>query len=441
VIPRRPTLSWFWVGLGAIGVGGLALRLWVVFVQRPTVDATLPGGHGYALAGDASYYHWQGRALSEGLGFIDPILWFNTGRLEPSAGHVPLYSSFLGVVSWFGAQGVTAHRVASSLVGVAAVIVIALVARKLAGDRAGLLAGGIGALYPQLWINDGMLLSESLAALMVAITLLVAYTFWERPTLWWAAGLGAAIGLTSLARAEQLLLFAFAVLPLVLFLRDIDLKRKLQLLVACGAVGFVLVAPWVGYNLVRFEKPVLFTGGTGGVLSAGSCDEVYYGEYIGYYANCFRGPYPPASADESVRDAVARDEAFEYIGEHKERLPIVIAARVGRVWGVFKPGQTTFLDWWLEGRGRTASWLGLFSFYALMPCAVVGVLALRRRKIPIMPLVALAIVVTLAAALSFGVTRYRAPAEVAIVIAAAVGIDAAIRRVQRVRAVRAEAAT
>ncbi|MFI5054468.1 MAG: glycosyl transferase, partial [Acidimicrobiia bacterium] len=104
--------------------------------------------------------------------------------------------------------------------------------------------------------------------------------------------------------------------------------------------------------------------------------------------------------------------------------PLVVAARVGRLWGLFKPGQTTALDWWLEGRGRAPTWIGLFCYYALLPFAVVGLLAMRRRRIPILPLVALAAIATFAAAITFGVTRYRAPAEVALVIAAAVGMEA-----------------
>ena len=46
---------------------------------------------------------------------------------------------------------------------------------------------------------------------------------------------------------------------------------------------------------------------------------------------------------------------------------------------------------------------------------------MRRRRIPIFPLIAIALIATFAAAITFGVTRYRAPAEVALVLAAAIG--------------------
>jgi len=189
--------------------------------------------------------------------------------------------------------------------------------------------------------------------------------------------------------------------------------------------GACVVVPWVASNMVRFQEPTFISTGTGGALAAASCDGVYYGKFIGYYANCFTGPWPGPEFDESERDAAPRRVAREYIESHLDRLPIVVAARVGRLWAVFKPGQTTWLDWWLEGRGRAPSYIGLFSYYLLMPFAIVGVVVLRRRRVPILPLLSVAVIATIAAAVTFGVTRYRAPAEVAIVVAAGVGASAA----------------
>ena len=72
------------------------------------------------------------------------------------------------------------------------------------------------------------------------------------------------------------------------------------------------------------------------------------------------------------------------------------------------------------------SWAGLFSYYLLLPFAGVGLVSLWRRRISILPLVAGPVIVTFSAATTFGVTRYRAPAEVAIVLAAAVGMVATV---------------
>ena len=227
-----------------------------------------------------------------------------------------------------------------------------------------------------------------------------------------------------LTRSELVLLFPFVVLPLALLVRGADWRRRLKLLVVAGVAGAIVMGPWVAWNMTRFAEPVTITAGQGAVLSAASCDAVWYGKLIGYYANCFQGPWPKPGLDESQRDAEPRRQAIQYTKDHIKRLPLVAAARVGRLWGLFKPGQTTAFDWWIEGRGRAASWAGLFMYYALVPFGIYGLVLMRRRRIPIIPMLAIILTSTLAAAITFGVTRYRAPSEVVIVSTAAIGITA-----------------
>jgi 4-amino-4-deoxy-L-arabinose transferase-like glycosyltransferase len=430
--PAPPARSRFTTWLLVIAGGGLLLRLMNIYWWRPTTNRT--GWLGYKLGGDAFFYHWQADAIGNGHFFINPVRWHFEGLVLPSAAHPPLYSTYLGIWSAVGLDGVTAHRVASSLLGTVSIVLIGLLARRLGGNAAGLLAAGIAALYPEIWINDGMLLSETMAIFMTVIALTAAYVFWKTPTMRHALLLGLACGFTALARTELIFLFPILVIPLALLVRDAEWRTRVKLALAACIVGGLVIAPWVVFNMTRFDKFTTLTTGTGSALSSASCDDVYYGKYIGYYANCFHGPYPPQSADESVRDIEPRRQAIAYTKAHWRRIPLVVAARVGRLWGLFKPGQTTALDWWIEGRGRAPVWIGLFSYYALMPFAVFGLIVLRRRRIPILPLLSVAIIATLAAAITFGVTRYRAPAEVSLVIAAAIGIDAAWRKLRDRRA-------
>jgi 4-amino-4-deoxy-L-arabinose transferase-like glycosyltransferase len=399
-----------------------AVRVMNVLWWRPTTNRV--GYLGYKLGGDASYYHYQANALAKGHWFVDPFLFLYKGQIRPSAAHPPLYTLYLAVWSRLGVDSVTGHRLVSGLLGVAAVVVIGILARQLGGNLAGLVAAGVAALYPELWINDGMLLSEGLAVLTTACALLATYTYWRSPRGRNAVLMGLACGIAALSRTELALLFPFVVLPLVALTRSEAVRQRVRLGALALLAGAVVVVPWVAFNMLRFDEPTFISTGTGSALAAASCDGVYYGKFIGYYANCYTGPWPGPQLDESVRDTYPRDYARHYIRTHLGRLPVVVAARVGRLWGVFKPGQTTWLDWWLEGRGRAPSYIGLFSYYLLVPFAIGGVVVLRRRKIPILPLVMLAVIATIAAAVTFGVTRYRAPAEVAIVVAAGVGAAA-----------------
>ena len=136
----------------------------------------------------------------------------------------------------------------------------------------------------------------------------------------------------------------------------------------------------------------------------------------------------PRLYDESQSDQPYGEQAQAYIRSHLGRLPVVVAARVGRVWGVYAPIQNTRLDRDVENRGRVAPWLGLVAYWVMVPLAVVGLVSMRRRRVPIIPFLAVVVTVTLAAGTTFGVTRYRSTAEALLVIAAVLGVDALLRR-------------
>jgi 4-amino-4-deoxy-L-arabinose transferase-like glycosyltransferase len=414
-------------GLLVVSVLAALVRVANVLWWRPTTSR--PGYLGYFLSGDSAYYHWQANALAEGQWFVDPGRWLLDGKSVASAAHPPLYSLYLSLWSRIGVDTVTGHRLASSVLGILAVALIGLLAFRLAGPLAGILAATIAALYPQLWINDGMLLSETVAVLAMVCALHALYSFWARPTLRTAIVVGLACGIATLARNEQLLLFPVVVIPLALMTRTLEWRARVKLAAVACVVGALVLAPWVIFNIGRFEEFTTTSSSTGSVLSAASCDEVYYGSSIGYWGFCFDGPWP--TGDESERDLVVRNDAVDYIKAHKSQVPLVVLARIGRMWNVFRPGQTTFFGWSIEGNGRVPSYLGLFSFYLLVPFAVYGFVVNRRRRITILPLLAAPVIVTLAAAITFGVTRYRAPAEVSIVVAAAIGVAAIVERRRR----------
>lgn len=467
--------------LGAMAALAAAVRLLNIFVWRPTcapgdpiaaVRAGAPvradeAGSCFAIAGDALYGYIQGRLLAEGEWFVGSADWVVSGgtRLVPSAGDPPLFALVLGLAARLGLTSGTAARVVCAALGVAGVVLLAMVARRVAGELAGLVTAAIAAVYPMLWINDAMVLSESLYVPMVALVMLAAYRFWDEPTVLRAASLGGAIALAALTRAEALLLFAFVVLPLAWGLRSEGALKVTVRIGVCGAVGVVLLAPWLAFNAARFEEPVFMTSGTGAVLLAGSCDPAFEGDSIGYYgANCYdeylrygyvtgdprfpgcdaataavalvpfdkrtrveneslRPCYPdPLVLDESQRDAISRDFAMRYLRNHERQIPSVVAARVGRMWDLYRPAQNVQLNYQVEGRGRIASWAGLLMYYALVPAAVLGAIVLGRRGIPRSPLLAMAVVVTITAALSFGVTRYRVPADAMLTVLAGVGV-------------------
>lgn len=412
-----------------IVVGGLAVRVgYVVFVVGDE-----------PLKGDQVYYTAQANRLAQGHGFVEPygpdlnVLRPGTG---PSAEHPPLTSIVLAPVSWVanhlpwvdvdarrGDIHGPAHRLTLAILGSIGIALIGLVGREVRGERVGLVAAGIAAVYPNLWVNDGLVMSETLTVVAVAWTLYLAFRYRRSPTLLTGIGLGVACGLAALARAEMILLIPCIALPTVLAGPLATWRARVPMLLAMLLAATVMVGPWIAFNLTRFEDPTYLSTNDGGTLLGANCEASYYGSATGLWQlSCL----PDIPGDRSQVSTEYRRRAFDYIGSHWKRAPEVALVRVGRLWNLYRPGD---MVWYNDGEGREKwiSRLGLWFFYPLAVLAVAGVVVLRRSWSKLWPLLVVIGIVTFVGAATYGLARLRAPAELSIVVLAAVAIDAGIR--------------
>jgi hypothetical protein len=206
------------------------------------------------------------------------------------------------------------------------------------------------------------------------------------------------------------------------------MSRRVGRAAVCAAMALLVAVPWVGYNLSRFERPTFVSTNDGLTMLAANCEPSYYGSGIGY--GDIRCATDPPKGDPSVANAAYRSRAVDYLRDHVTRFPLVVAARVARMWSVFRVGQTVGFDVG-EGRPRWASYLGVAALYLLVAAAVVGAVVARRRKLAIWPLVVPIVVVTAMMLVVGGVPRYRAAAEPSIIVLAALGAVALLDRVGR----------
>ena len=383
------------------------------------------------LLNDSYYYSLQAFDLAHGHLYREP---FTT---LAGAEHPPLTSTLMAAVSWMD-DVVRWQRLITVLCGIATVALIGLLGRAIAGRRAGLIAATLAAVYPNLWMNDGLVMSESVSVLGVVIVLILAHRAMSpaapagsgcAPSGRGASALwsGVAVGFAILARSELVLLIPLvAILVAGVTWRGDRRGALVRAGFVVGAAAIVL-APWIGFNLARFERPVVLTTNDGTTLAGAYCPDSFSGSGLGGWSLlCIvNDPDDAEYTERSVRAAYRRDVAIDYARGHLGELPKVVVARLGRTLDLYGLDNLVFQDVG-EERWRWASWAGIVSFWALAPAAAIGLVRLPRRDrlLLLVPVV----VVLITTVVFYGAHRIRSSAEPSVVIGAAAAIDVASRR-------------
>ncbi len=416
--PRRR-----WILPAAAFVLAFGVRLAIVQVVRPECQGRfdpLAADTCYASGGDAAYYLAVSSSIKGGYGYSIFGL--------PTALHPPLFPLLLTGFRMLGLDSPAGLRLGLCAVGAAGVVVIQRLARRtaeLAGIPRGptsVAAAVIAAVYPAFWVNDAMILSESLLVLTAGLALLAAVELLARPGFGRAAAFGAAVGAAALTRSELVLVGVVVAGTLVVrSVRTRRIGRGAAEVAVAGLVALLCVLPWLALNQGRFAQPVLMTTSPGGTLAQVACDRVFYSDFVGYYdLACLPAGF--VSTDETVYDQRAMDQATAYLADHLDRVPVQVLAAFGRTFEVYAPGQNVRLAAFVEGRGLATSGIGWAAFVLLMPFAVLGAVLGRRRGVSVAPFAG-ALVCTLTSALFIGaIVRMRVPLEIAVVVLAAVVI-------------------
>jgi hypothetical protein len=178
---------------------------------------------------------------------------------------------YAGVYYLTGGVRDGAARIVVALLGAAAIVIVYLLGRRLAGPAAGLLAAAGVALYPSFIYSNGALLSEPPAIFTLPAAVLAFLWARDRRTPWAWLLPGALFGLTALIRPEYLLVgFAIAIATLVGVGRD----RGLRL--GAGAAGLLVagllvpIVPWTIHNIVSLDRFVPISTGAGKALYVGT---------------------------------------------------------------------------------------------------------------------------------------------------------------------------
>jgi hypothetical protein len=147
--------------------------------------------------------------------------------------------------------------------------------------------------------------------------------------------------------------------------------------------------------------------------------------------------------NEAARAVILRRQGLRYARGHAARLALVAPARVLRTWSIYpwSPRQKVEFTALTLGRIRSLEWVALVSAWLAMALSIAGALELRRRGVPLSPLLAPIVLVTVVSALFFGDVRFRDAAEISLLVLGSVGAAALWPRVVAARRRRARASS
>ena len=394
--------------LGLIALGALAIRWLYAYDIRD-----------YLVQGDAMTFHLVGQGLADGQGFVEHLPPYG-----PTAEHPPGMFVLWAAVDKLGGNGYLAHRMVLGAIGTGTVVLLGLLGRRIGGDRLGLVAAALAAVYPMLWTAEGSLMSEGLYGFFLVGAMLAAMALRERPSWPRAALLGALISLAALTRGEGLALIVLLALPVAIVSRPTWKGRAALWGVSLAACVLVL-APWTIFNLTRFEDPVLISTNSNGVFVGANCRQTYYGDLIGAWRFQCYTPRRPGE-DEAQYFQRQRHIGIEYALHHTGRWPAVVAARLGRLLDVYRFDQSVFFN---SSEGRPAQWASraIRAYWVVGVLALVGLVLLwrRRDRFALLVLGAPIVMVLLVGVFTYGGTRFRYGAEPSLVVLAAVTLLAA----------------
>ena len=364
----RRTVLW----LSAIVALALLLRL--AWLAR-TDTVLLP-------LSDPQYYHATAQNIAEGRGYsvtVDQRGFVAGDGSEGTAFWAPGYPFALApLYKLFGSSPGVA-KVFNAIAGALTVLPVFYLGRRLRGDDAGLLAGGLFAVAPALVFWTASLFSEPLFTLGIASTLAVAAWAGDRRSIGTYFLTGIVLAATAFVRSQGLLM----VVPvLVLLVRDAGWRSLPRVVVPLAAGAALLIVPWMFRNEAVMGRPYLIN------------------DNLGYNLRLAHAPYskgtsvPPQDLwderpgisfkeREIFFDDEGRSRALTYAREHPGRELELAVRRVGYL--LRSDAEASVL--WSESLGVTPiSGSGLFVllgdafYYPLLLLALASLLVLPRSR-------------------------------------------------------------
>ena len=326
-------------------------------------------------------------------------------------------------------------RLLLCVVGSGTCVLLYQFGKELFSERVGILAGVMGAIYPFLYVYDGLLYSESLYIFLLLALCYVLYRLQRRPRTILMILSGVLIALLTYTRPNGLALLVacvawFALLGWLKALSWRDVGRGAVIVVV---VSLALLAPWTLRNYKDMHALVPVAIGDGKVLLGAynyeTADPVYQD---GYYAGTWIIPtevtpwvsvqFPQAcgGACEVQRDDTYKAEALQWIKTHPQDISFLVSEHLINTWQVVPQEADLAINRFPD---RSSSAFVVLMMETMTPIlfalALLGLLVTGKRWRDLLFLYGV-VLITLAECIAYyGIPRFRAPIEPILILLAA----------------------
>ena len=345
-VVTRADVRW----LVGILVVALVLRvLWTSAVQPDPRDGRFD---------DSVWYYGTATHLAAGDGYVfpgDAFCQFGDGigcdETPPTALWAPGYSIVLAAVFQLPGDDIAAARGLNIVAGLALVVLVYYLGRRLWSSRAGLIAAAIIAVFPSHVFFSSLVLAETLFTAMAVglLCLALAWTMDETTTRPRLLILGIAAAALAMVRPEGIVFLGVIILTWIAVHRA---PRRVAAYAGWLALGAAVVfVPWTVRNAVQVGWPTPGTTGMGQVLiqahnpEAGGEPDIYIATRL--YDDYDEIPWPEREVTinrEATKESVSY--ALHNIPREFTLMPLRFAA--------FYRGDRGGVDWNQreDGRGR-----------------------------------------------------------------------------------------
>lgn len=227
--------AWIVLALSLLVLVALLLRLQTVWQRHHETPDELA----LRLVGDETNYEGLADALLQGSFFQSPS-------------RVPVYPLFIAATYYaMGERSPAKLLYVQACIGVAAILLTYLLARRLTGSIPALMAAGIVALDDSMIDYARQIYTEVLYTPLLLVVLLVLLWALQAPRLGRFAWAGASLAVLTLCRPTTALFPLF--LPLLLP-RDWHLKQRAWAFLVYGLAMAAVIAPWTYHNWREYHR-------------------------------------------------------------------------------------------------------------------------------------------------------------------------------------------